>query len=266
MIERKNGALSSPRFSPLATTVIYLVIAAEFAQVLISNTQPEQLPWYFGLHFAYIILCTVLVWRPTLRTELLHLYFALQSITVATLLLLNPELGTVTALFVLLSLQAASVFNSSVRWIWVGVFTLLATGSFMFYFGALTGLARALMPVVGSFVLAAYVVANHEIEEAARESQTMLSQLSETHQQLQTYTSQVEELAALGERQRLTRELHDSVSQIIFSIILNTRSAEILLERDPSRVKTQLRQLQHLTQDALAQMRDLIVQWRPKAD
>ncbi len=266
MPERKNPSLPPLRPSPIAVTAVYLVFAAEFAQALFSNTQPELLPWYLGLHFVYLILYTAVVRRPALRFELLHLYFALQSITVTALLLLNPELGTVTALFVLLSFQAASVFTGSTRWAWVSVFALLTAGPLMFYLGALTGLARALMPMAGSFVLAAYIVANHETEEARRKSQVMLSELEEAHRQLQSYAGQVEELAAMEERNRLARELHDSVSQTLFSIVLNTRSAQILLERDPSQVRLQLERLQQLTQNALAEMRGLIAQLRPKAD
>ena len=91
----------------------------------------------------------------------------------------------------------------------------------------------------------------------------MLSELQETHRQLQAYADQVEELATIEERSRLARELHDSVSQTLFSIVLNTRSAQILQERNPARVKPQLEQLQELTQNTLAQMRSLIAQLRP---
>jgi signal transduction histidine kinase len=245
---------------------VYLVFAAEFAQALISNTQPERLPWYVGLHFAYLTLYTAVAWRPALPSQWFHLYFALQTMIVASLLLLDPELGTVTALFVLLSFQAASAFADSSHWVWVSVFAALVAGPFMFYLGALTGLARALLPIAGCFILAAYITVNREIEAARAQGQVMLNELEEIHRQLQSYAAQVEELTAIEERNRLARELHDSVSQTLFSIALNTRSAQILLERDPSQVRTQLGQLQQLTQDALAQMRGLIAQWRPKAD
>jgi signal transduction histidine kinase len=91
----------------------------------------------------------------------------------------------------------------------------------------------------------------------------MLGELQDTHRQLQAYADQVEELAAMEERNRLARELHDSVSQTLFSIVLHTRSAQILLERDPPRIRPQLQRLQELTQNALAQMRGLIAQLRP---
>ncbi|MCC6189146.1 MAG: hypothetical protein IT318_08920 [Anaerolineales bacterium] len=245
---------------------VYLVFAAEFAQALFSNTRPERLPWYLGLHAAYLVLYTAVMWRPAMRLELLHLYFALQSLTVTGLLLLNPQLGTVTALFVLLSFQAAFFVTKTTRWAWVGVFALLTAGPLMLSLGALAGLARALMPMAGSLVLAAYVVANQETETARRKSQVMLNELEEAHRQLQAYASQVEEVAAIEARHRLARELHDSVSQTIFSIVLNTRSAQILLERGPSQVRPQLERLQQLTQHALAEMRGLIAQLRPAAD
>ena len=74
----------------------------------------------------------------------------------------------------------------------------------------------------------------------------------------------MEELAAIEERNRLARELHDSVSQTMFSIILNVRSTQVLLQRDPTRLRPQLETLQKLAQSALVEMRSLIAQLRPK--
>ena len=67
----------------------------------------------------------------------------------------------------------------------------------------------------------------------------------------------------LQERNRLARELHDSVSQTMFSISLNSRAAHILLERDPDKLRSQLEQLQGLTRSALEEMRGLIADLRP---
>jgi signal transduction histidine kinase len=45
---------------------------------------------------------------------------------------------------------------------------------------------------------------------------------------------------------------------------LNNRATQILMEREPDRLRPQLEQLQKLTQDALAEMRSLIAQLRPR--
>jgi len=242
---------------------VYLVITAGVARSLASTPTRDVWPWYVGLHFAYLVLFTAVLWRPTLRPELLHVYFACQS---AIVLALNPKLNFVTVLFALLSYQAALVFTGPPRWAWVGLFALFSGGSLIFHLGLLEGLALGLMPIAMGVLLAAYVIVNEEIESARSKSQMMLDELREAHQQLQEYANQVEELATMEERNRLARELHDSVSQTLFSIALNTRSTQILLERDIARIKPQLEQLQELTQNALAQMRSLIAQLRPKTD
>ena len=70
-------------------------------------------------------------------------------------------------------------------------------------------------------------------------------------------------LSALAERQRLARDLHDSVSQVLFSISVSTEAARLLLTKEPGQVPERLDRLQELTGQALSQMRALISQWRP---
>ena len=74
---------------------------------------------------------------------------------------------------------------------------------------------------------------------------------------------QAGELAAGEERAHLARELHDSVTQALFSMTLVTRSVEMLLEKDPTGARAQLSQLRDLQRDALAEMRALIFELRP---
>src|SRR5712691_7257176 len=47
---------------------------------------------------------------------------------------------------------------------------------------------------------------------------------------------QAQQLATLQERQRLARELHDSVAQALYSIALSARTARTLLDRDPGKL------------------------------
>jgi signal transduction histidine kinase len=70
-------------------------------------------------------------------------------------------------------------------------------------------------------------------------------------------------LAASAERAHLARELHDSVTQALFSMGLIARSIEVLMERDPAAAKARLADLRGLQGDALAEMRSLIFELRP---
>jgi PAS domain S-box-containing protein len=65
---------------------------------------------------------------------------------------------------------------------------------------------------------------------------------------------QARELAVLHERQRLARELHDSVSQMLHSMALGARTACILLERDPGQVAEVLDEVVSLAKAGLAEM------------
>ena len=77
--------------------------------------------------------------------------------------------------------------------------------------------------------------------------------------------SQAAELAASQERAHLARELHDSVTQALFSMGLTLRTLEILLDTDPEAAKTKLVELRELQKDALAEMRTLIFELRPSS-
>lgn len=71
------------------------------------------------------------------------------------------------------------------------------------------------------------------------------------------------ELSVVEERTRLARELHDSVSQTLFSMSLVADAAAALVEREPEKAKAQLEGLRDMARAAVAEMRSLIFELRP---
>jgi signal transduction histidine kinase len=71
------------------------------------------------------------------------------------------------------------------------------------------------------------------------------------------------ELSILSERNRLALELHDVVSQKLFSVVLNAEAAGTLLDRDPEQARGQVAKLQELASQALEELRSLIFELRP---
>jgi len=71
------------------------------------------------------------------------------------------------------------------------------------------------------------------------------------------------ELSTVEERKRLARELHDSVTQTLFSIGLTAEAAAGLVESDPAAARRELETLQVLTRTAMEEMRSLIFELRP---
>lgn len=72
-----------------------------------------------------------------------------------------------------------------------------------------------------------------------------------------------QQLAVLHERQRLARELHDSVTQLIFSSTLIAQSISTAWKRDPREGQKRVDRLLELSQTALREMRSLLFELRP---
>jgi signal transduction histidine kinase len=76
-----------------------------------------------------------------------------------------------------------------------------------------------------------------------------------------------EQERALEERRRIARELHDSVSQALFSSVLHTRAAQKALDGDGvthERLRQSLQTIDELTKRAQSEMRRFIFEWGPE--
>src|SRR5262249_62288893 len=71
------------------------------------------------------------------------------------------------------------------------------------------------------------------------------------------------ELSIVEERNRLARELHDSVTQTLFSLTLTAESAATLADSHPADAKEQILVVRRLATEALQEMRSLIFELRP---
>ncbi|MET9971628.1 GAF domain-containing sensor histidine kinase [Streptomyces sp. NPDC006356] len=73
------------------------------------------------------------------------------------------------------------------------------------------------------------------------------------------------ELTIAEERSRLAHELHDAVSQKLFSLRLTAQAAAALIDRDPARAKGELHQVAALAAEAADELRAAVVELRPAA-
>ncbi len=269
MLSYLSGREQVRRPGNVGVVAIYLVFAAVVARTASFAALRPLLPQYLGLELAYLVLFSAAWWLPR-RRWLLHLYFAIQSALTFVLITRYPQFDFVTVLFLILCYQAALFFTGRTRWVWGAALVLLTGVSLMAFLGPLDGLALALATMVGESVIVTYVTVNEETEMARTRSQTLVDELNESHRQLELYAAQVEELTTLQERSRLSRALHDTVSQLLFSVSLTARSAEMLLERDPARAPAEVTRLQAMTAEALRQLRSFITELRltdhPSAD
>lgn len=131
----------------------------------------------------------------------------------------------------------------------------------------------ALFPLVASGVVvgevSVYLTAGHDLDEDDRAYLSALADQAAVAVRNSALYRAAEQTAALEERHRLARELHDSVSQALFSMTLHARTAQRHLEAAglgaDHPVAVEIDQLHALTQSALAEMRALIFELRPGA-
>lgn len=117
-------------------------------------------------------------------------------------------------------------------------------------------------------VLGGFGVAYSEPHDFSEDERRLLIALAERAavaiQNAELY-ARGQQAASLEERQRLARELHDSVSQALYGIALGARTARELIDREPSRAAEPVDYVLSLAEAGLAEMRALIFELRPES-
>ena len=99
-------------------------------------------------------------------------------------------------------------------------------------------------------------------EKSRSEVQRLAGELGEANLKLREYAVQVEELAVTRERNRLAREIHDSLGHYLTVVNVQLQAAQVLQERDPARCRAALEKAQALTQEGLQEIRSSVAALR----
>jgi signal transduction histidine kinase len=116
--------------------------------------------------------------------------------------------------------------------------------------------------VIGAF----YLTEKEDTAEFGAEDQELLELLA-AHAAIAITNARLyersRELSILSERNRLALELHDTVSQKLFSLVLTAEAAGELVERDRAAAGSSIQRVQKLGREALEELRSLIFELRP---
>jgi len=115
-------------------------------------------------------------------------------------------------------------------------------------------------------VLGAYRLRVRNLEARGRELESQVAQRTAELMQIEETLRQSEmEKAVSAERSRLARDLHDAVTQTLFSASLIAETLPRSWERDQEKGHRLLEELRQLSRGALAEMRTLLLELRPAA-
>jgi signal transduction histidine kinase len=190
------------------------------------------------------------------------LYLVCQTILPCALLSLPDASDFFAALLIILSMQVMMRLDPRLGALWIGLCAVIMGFLFWRAYGP-EAIAFTLIYTAGQVFLGSYALATRRAQAARLKNQQLAGELGSAIQQLQTYSTRREQLAVARERNRLARELHDSVTQTVFSMTLTTESALLLVERDPTRLKAQLEHLGQLAQGALGEIQVLVSELHP---
>ncbi len=215
-----------------------------------------------GLLGAFLLLFLLHSHISSLHPLSSYFYMGAQALLVLTLTLLSPQYGFIIILYYVLSASAMLIFPRRAGFLWIGLF-ILATA---FYLLIAEGWRDTILilPVYtgGFFFFAAFAYQTAKAESSRQESQALLEQLRAVHRQLQEYASQAEELAVAEERNRLAREMHDTLGHRLTVAAVQLEGAERLILTDPDKSTAMVRTVRDQVKEALRELRSTVATLR----
>lgn len=185
----------------------------------------------------------------------------IQLVVILGLLALSVEtsFSTFILLFFILSADVVMVLPIRTALMWIAVFS----GVVMVVFGLTLGwqaLGYALPICGGLFFFGAFGNALKQTEIEKARSDQLLSELRAAQEQLRALT-------IAEERNRLARELHDSLGHRLTVAVVQLEGAQRLIEKDPARAGRMIGAMREQMKEALAELRRSVATLRaPLAD
>lgn len=162
-------------------------------------------------------------------------YIILQGLLAFVISVISGALGMVFALFMGLIGESVGLLGIK-RWGLLALTYYLILS--MICFANLTGINSVggywLMTIPVVIFIVIYVTMYVRQSEARSQAQALAVELEKANQQLSEYADRVEDLTIANERQRMARELHDTLSQGLAGLILQLEAADANLANDRS--------------------------------
>jgi signal transduction histidine kinase len=186
------------------------------------------------------------------------LFFGSQMALVTALLALrSATFDAFTFLFSMLTVQVMLMFPYRIAMLWIIVFYVMSS-AILFWIEGTPALFTVLFNAGVYGVCAVFSNTLRETALARRDNEVLLGELRNAQEQKQ-------ELAIATERNRLARDLHDSVKQQVFATIMQLGTARVLFDRDPQQARQHVVEAEQLAQQVGTELSLVIHELRPVA-
>lgn len=236
-----------------AFLTLFLVVIVSWPSLPNDNRRWLILGLYatFGVGLAFYF-------RTENRPKLVHLYLFAQTAIVTCVVLLDLNtIGEPGILLFVLSAQAMLFLPAREGLLWIAIYSTITFGTVALAHG-LDEAASSLTSIGGYAFFGTFGLALRQADEARRESDSLLEQLQVAHEQLKAYSAQEQELAIANERNRLAREMHDSLGHRLTVAVVQLEGAERLIPTDPGRATTIIITMRQQLKEALHELRQAV--------
>lgn len=184
------------------------------------------------------------------------LYFAIQ-ISLAAVITYTGRAGGFLLLLVFPLVSQAQTLFSGRGVLAVAAFIILASAGTVRALGASWNVigTMTLTLSAGMVFVYAFTQATLREQQARAEVERLAADLRAANDRLREYALQAEELATAKERNRLAREIHDSLGHYLTVVNVQLEAAQAVMETDPARAHAALSKAQSLTQEGLMDVR-----------
>jgi signal transduction histidine kinase len=144
------------------------------------------------------------------------------------------------------------------RWyVYVGLIAAIVL-PILHYSNWVTAIMNAFVISAAIFFVAALTQSRMNEQEARARAEELTVQLEKVNIRLSDYVSQVEDLAAAQERNRLAREIHDNVGHYLTIVNVQLEAAKAVFPSDPERALDALEKAHDLVRKGLASIRESV--------
>jgi signal transduction histidine kinase len=189
-------------------------------------------------------------------------YFLVQSFLAGLIIYLSEAAGLMALLVLPITAQAAGDLSRR----WTVAVCALALAALAVPVWLIADLVSALGAGVSILVGIVFTVTFTDIAvseaRARQEVERLAAELREANQRLREYAAQAEELATMKERNRLAREIHDTLGHHLTAVNVQLEAARAVLDADPERARQAVENAQAMTRQGLAEVRSSVAALR----
>jgi signal transduction histidine kinase len=229
------------RFDPPATVVlrwVVVILLAAIAVVQMRMPKRESPPWR------------------------IHTYLGVHGALVAALMFLQPGWTMYPVLYITPITWASLVLPVRLGALWIAIYTAATAASFAVGINLEEGLIALFLYGILYAFIGVFAGALARADAARRESQSLLAELQEAHRQLQEYALHAEEMAVVQERNRLAREMHDTLGHRLTVAAVQLEGAQRLCSTDPDRAQVMVGTVRDEVREALGELRSAVATLR----